>query len=113
MLLEFSIYYFYFVENMQNSSFNPPFLGGKIIELAKFCFMNKRFETLNLSFFSKPVIVSHSLTVCEVSIPNFEFSPRKYAMKKSIFSASIYIGKFHRLIQIFNNYGITKGLTIV
>ena len=37
---------------------NPPFLGGKIIELAKFCFMNKRFET-NLSFFSKPVIVSH------------------------------------------------------
>ena len=38
--------------------FNPPFLGGKIIELAKFCFMNKRFET-NLTFFSKPVIVSH------------------------------------------------------
>ena len=32
--------------------------GGKIIELAKFCFMNKRFEP-NLSFFSKPVIVSH------------------------------------------------------
>ena len=33
-------------------------LGGKINELAKFCFLNKRFET-NLSFFSKPVIVSH------------------------------------------------------
>ena len=28
-----------------NQAFNPPFLGGKIIELAKFCFMNKRFET--------------------------------------------------------------------
>ena len=40
-----------------DQAFNPPFLGGKIIELAKFCFMNKRFET-NLSFFSKPVIVS-------------------------------------------------------
>ena len=41
-----------------DQAFNPPFLGGKIIELAKFCFMNQRFET-NLSFFSKPVIVSH------------------------------------------------------
>ena len=39
---------------------SPPFLGGKIIELAKFCFMNKRFET-NLSFFSKPVIVCHCM----------------------------------------------------
>ena len=35
----------------------PPFLGRKIIEFAKFCFMNKRFEA-NLSFFIKPVIVS-------------------------------------------------------
>ena len=43
-----------------DQAFNPPFLGGKIIELAKFCFMNKRFET-NLSFFSKLVIVSHFL----------------------------------------------------
>ena len=50
--------------------------------------------------------------MCEVSIPNFEFLPIKYAMKKCIFSASIYIEKFHRLIQIFNNYGITKGLTM-
>ena len=41
-----------------DQAFNPPFLGGKIMELAKFCFMNKRFVT-NLSFFSKPVIVSH------------------------------------------------------
>ena len=24
-----------------DQAFNPPFLGGKIIELAKFCFMNK------------------------------------------------------------------------
>ena len=43
-----------------DQAFNSPFLGGKIIELAKFCFMNKRFET-NLSFFSKLVIVSHFL----------------------------------------------------
>ena len=41
-----------------DQAFNPPFLGGKIIELAKFCFSNKRFET-KLSFFSKPVIGSH------------------------------------------------------
>ena len=41
-----------------DQAFNPPFLGGKFIELAKFFFMNKRFEP-NLSFFSKPVIVSH------------------------------------------------------
>ena len=40
-----------------DKAFNPRFLGGKIIEF-KFCFMNKRFDT-NLSFFSKPVIVSH------------------------------------------------------
>ena len=33
-----------------DQAFNPPFLGGKINELAKFCFLNKRFET-NLSFF--------------------------------------------------------------
>ena len=33
-----------------DQAFNPPILGGKIIELAKFCFMNKRLET-NLSFF--------------------------------------------------------------
>ena len=39
-------------------AFNPPFLGGKLIELAKFCFKNKRFET-SWSFFSKPMIVSH------------------------------------------------------
>ena len=41
-----------------NQAFNPPFLGGKIIELAKFCFKNKSFEP-SLSFFSKQVIVSH------------------------------------------------------
>ena len=41
-----------------DQAFNPPFLGGKIIELAKFCFKNKRFEP-SLSFLSKQVIVSH------------------------------------------------------
>ena len=41
-----------------DQAFNPPFSGGKIIELAKFCLMNKRFEP-NLSFFNKAVIVSH------------------------------------------------------
>ena len=41
-----------------DNAFNPPYLGGKIIELVKICFMNKRFDT-NLSFFSKAVIVSH------------------------------------------------------
>ena len=41
-----------------DQAFNPPFLGGKIIELAKFCFKNKKFEP-SLSFFSKQVIVSH------------------------------------------------------
>ena len=41
-----------------DQAFNPPFLGGKIIELGKFCFKNKRFEP-SLSFFSKQVIVSH------------------------------------------------------
>ena len=44
-----------------DQAFNPPFLGGKINELAKFCFLNKRFET-NLSFFSKPVIVFHCVS---------------------------------------------------
>ena len=92
-----------------DQAFNPPFLGAKIIELAKFCFKNKRFEP-SLSFFSKQVIVSH---LCKVSIPNFEISPRKYAMKKCIFSASIYMGKSHSLIHIFNNYRRTKCQTIV
>ena len=41
-----------------DQAFNPPFLGGKIIELAKFWFKNKRFEP-SLSFSSKQVIVSH------------------------------------------------------
>ena len=41
-----------------DQAFNPPFLGGKIIELAEFCFKNKRFEP-SLSFFGKQVIVSH------------------------------------------------------
>ena len=27
-----------------DQAFNPPFLGGKIIELGKFCFKNKGFE---------------------------------------------------------------------
>ncbi len=31
---------------------NPPFLGGKMIELGKFCFIKTRFEP-NLSCFSK------------------------------------------------------------
>ena len=39
-----------------DQAFNPPFLGGKITELAKFCLKNKRFEP-SLSLFSKPVIV--------------------------------------------------------
>ena len=43
---------------LRDQAFNSPFLGGKIVELAKFCFINKRFE-INLSFFSKLVIVSH------------------------------------------------------
>ena len=43
-----------------DQAFNPPFLGGKIIELAKLCFKNKRFEP-RLSFFSKPMIVSHGV----------------------------------------------------
>ena len=41
-----------------DQAFNLPFLSGKVIELAKFCFMNKQFDT-NLLFFSEPVIVSH------------------------------------------------------
>ena len=51
--------------------------------------------------------------MCEVSIPNSEISPRKYAMKKCIFSASIYIGKSHSLIHSFNNYRRNKCQTIV
>ncbi len=50
--------------------------------------------------------------MCEVSAANFEISLRKYAMKKCIFSASIYIGKVCNLIQIFNNYEGTKCQTI-
>ncbi len=42
--------------------------------------------------------------MCEVSAANFEISLRKYAMKKCIFSASIYVGKFCSLIQVFNSY---------
>ena len=51
--------------------------------------------------------------MCEVSAANFETSLRKYAMKKYIFSASIYTGKFCNLIQTFNNYEGTKCQTIV
>ncbi len=54
-----------------------------------------------------------SLTICEVSAANFEISLRKYAMKKCIFSANIYMGKFCNLIQIFNNYEGTECQTIV
>ena len=85
---------------------NPPFLGGKIIELGKFCFIKKR--NLN-QIYCVSVNKRLSLTMCEVSAANFEISLRKYAMKKCIFSASIYIRKFCNLIQIFN----TKCQTIV
>ena len=60
--------------------------GWKIIELAKFCFMNKRFDT-NLT--------------------------RKYAMEKMRISGQHLHRKIPQLIQLLNNYGITKGLTIV
>ena len=92
-----------------DQAFNPPFLGGKIIQLAKFCFKNKRFGQVYRFSVNKWL----SLIVCKVSIPNFEISPRKYVIKKCIFSASIYIGKSHSLIHIFNNYRRTKCQTIV
>ena len=48
--------------------------------------------------------------MCEVSAANFA---KKIRDEKCIFSASIYIGKFCNLIQIFNNYEGTKCQTIV
>ena len=51
--------------------------------------------------------------MCEVSAQNVEILPRKYAMRKLIFSASVYIGKFCNFIQIFNTYEETKWQTIV
>jgi hypothetical protein len=51
--------------------------------------------------------------MCEVSAQNVETSPRKHAMKKCIFSASVYMEKFCNLIQIFNTYELTKWQTIV
>ncbi len=68
-----------------------------MIELGKFCFIKTKFEP-NLSCFINKRL---SLTMYEVSAANFEISLRKYAMKKCIFSASIYMGKFCNLIQIF------------
>ena len=35
-----------------DQALNPPFLGGKMIELGKFCFIKTKFEP-NLSCFSK------------------------------------------------------------
>ncbi len=88
---------------------NPPFLGGKMIEIGKFCFIKRNLNQIYRVSVNKRL----SLTMCEVSAANFEISPRKYAMKKCIFSASIYMGKFRNLIQIFNNYEGTKCQTIV
>jgi menaquinone-dependent protoporphyrinogen IX oxidase len=44
-----------------------------------------------------------SQPLCEVSAPSFENSPRKHSLKKWMFWASIYMGKFCDLLQIFNN----------
>ena len=53
------------------------------------------------------------LTLCEISALNFEIALRKYAMKKYIFSARIYVENFRNLIKIFNNYEDRKCQTIV
>ena len=60
---------------------NPPLFGGKIIELGKFCFIKKKIQR-NFSFSFNLWAL---LTLCEISILNFEISPGKYAMKKQLF----------------------------
>ncbi len=63
--------------------------------------------------------------MCEVSAANFEILLRKYAMKKCIFSASIYIGNnclqtkncaflsFHKKIIVKNNNSISSSAEVV
>ena len=85
--------------------------GWQMIELGKFCFTKTKFN-LN-QIYRVSVNKRLSLTMYKVSAANFEISLRKYAMKKCIFSASIYMGKFCNLIQIFSNYEGTKCQTIV
>ena len=80
-----------------------------MIELGKFCFIKTNLNQI----YRVSVNTRLSLTMCEVSAANFEISLRKYAMKKCIFSASIYMGKCCNLIQIFSNYEGTKCQTIV
>ena len=77
-----------------DQAFNPPFLGGKIIELAKFCFMNKRFEP-DLSFFSKPMIVSHCV---------YSFNSKFWIFAKKIRDEKMHIfgEHLHRKIPQFN-----------
>ena len=43
-----------------DQALNPPFLGGKIIELGKFCFIKKKIER-SFSFFIKPACVANSV----------------------------------------------------
>ena len=81
----------------------------KIIELGELCCIKKENERY-FSFFIKPVSV---VTLYEISALNFEVSARKYAMKKFIFLARIYVEKFRNLIKICNNYEGSKCQTIV
>ena len=66
------------------------FLGDVIIELAKFCFIKTAYEP-SLSFTANRSLL---LILCHVSVLNIEFSPRKYPLKKSIFSESIFTSTF-------------------
>ena len=43
-----------------DQALNPPFLGGKIIEFGKFCFIKKKNER-NFSFLIEPVSVANSI----------------------------------------------------
>ena len=47
-----TVYQLAFLTLCDLALFNPPFLGGKMIELGKFCFIKTKFEP-NLSCFSK------------------------------------------------------------
>ena len=76
-----------------DQALNPPFLGDKIIELGKFCFIKKENER-NFSFFTEPVSV----------VWNFSIKFRNFAEKIRDEKMHIFGAYLRRKISHFNHF---------
>ena len=75
---------------VNHQAFNPPFLGGKIIELDNFVLIRQTKPSQKLSYFSKPVIVGNSegstkiLKFCHLRTHNLRKFPQIYAVSTGV-----------------------------